>query len=73
MLCVLVHALPLQDLSAFTRWESLFAAATGTTDVVLPVATTVVLHGCAQFNSSVSVASITIPVGSKVCAQCVGA
>jgi hypothetical protein len=48
------------------RWESLFSTATAATDITIPTGTPVVLHGCAQFNSTVNVRSISIPVGATV-------
>ena len=56
----------MQDTSTMVRWESLFSTATAATDITIPTGTPVVLHGCAQFNSTVSVRSITIPVGATV-------
>lgn len=48
-------------------WESLFGTATSATDdITIPTGTPVVLHGCAQFNSTVNVRSITVPVGATV-------
>lgn len=47
-----------------TRWEALFGATTATTDVVIQTGSTVVLHGCAQFNSTVNVRSIQVQAGA---------
>lgn len=37
-----------------------------TSVVVIPVGTPVVLHGCAQPNSTVAVMNITVPLGATV-------
>jgi hypothetical protein len=49
-----------------TRWETLFGTTTATTDVVIQSGTTVVLHGCAQFNSTVNVRNILVQAGATV-------
>jgi hypothetical protein len=54
----------LQDYSGYARWESLYGAATSSTDVV--VSGNVVLHGCSQPGSGVSVRSITVLPGAAV-------
>lgn len=51
------------------RWETLFGTTTATSDVTIPTGTPVVLHGCAQFNSTVNVRSIRVPAGATVGAQ----
>lgn len=56
-----------QDTSAFTRWEQLFSGATASSDIVLPAGASVVLHGCSQPGSAVTVRSITVPAGTRVC------
>lgn len=53
-----------------TRWEALFGTTTATTDVVIQAGSTVVLHGCAQFNSTVNVRSILVQSGATVGVLC---
>jgi uncharacterized protein YraI len=52
------------------RWETLFPGTRATSDVAIPVGTPVVLHGCAQVNSTVNVRSITVPLGATVSGGC---
>lgn len=53
-------------------WESLFGTTTSSSDVVIPVGTPVVLHGCAQVNNTVNVRSIVVPIGATVSLQSLG-
>jgi hypothetical protein len=48
------------------RWETLFGTTTATSDVTIPTGTQVVLHGCAQLNSTVNVRSVRVPAGATV-------
>lgn len=68
ILCVSLGFLraDLQDTSSMQRWETLFGTTTATSDVIIPTGTTVVLHGCAQSNSTVNVRNIRVEPGATV-------